>query len=335
MSHKNIIAKKEPLSKVDNNKNDQSSQSIVPLQITNTDSNQFSDTDSKVYIQSFSLWLEPDEVINTLSELLLSDDPEIRIQAVKELAITDNEYSLKRLVSALNDKDSHVRSEIIYALGHSNSNSEYLLGQIIFNEQEPLLRRQAVEFLAFRASPAAISLIFAARNDSDERVKEEAQYWIDTYGWEENMTIDKTSNSIFSSDYSAHEKMTTIQNVIHQSGQEEAISIFQNILSNEDNIAVKLQTMTELSTIDDDNVAAALATALGDDELEVRFAAVEKLGEYGTDAIPFLGQAMFSDPNPELRRRAYELLILQSDPTAEALILTAEENELDALKNAQ
>lgn len=283
----------------------------------------FSNENNKQYVHSFILGLEHSDIIKTLNEFLLSNDANVRMQTVRELASIDSESALKILVSALNDEDSYVRSEIIYALGNSKNYSEHFLGQVIFSEKDPFLRRQAVELLAFRGSPAAQSLVIAAQYDSNEQVREEAEYWIDSLAWDESIAEDENYNNIFFPDSDAVEKIDILQSVNIHFGQEEAVGIFRQVLLQEEDASVRLQSIRELSTIDNYQVEAVLATALGDDDTEVRFQAIEELGKYGSSATNLLGQAMFSDPDPELRRRAYELLIQQDEPAAWALISEA------------
>ena len=300
-------------------------------QLANVETVSPSDEDNKQYIHSFNLWLEPDEFINTLTRFISDNDALVRLQAIIELAMIDNEETIEVLVNALDDEDNNVRAEIINALGNSQTDTEHLLGQIIFSDEEAFLRCQAVRLLAARGTPAAQSLVIAAKNNSDEQVREEAEYWIDSLAWDMDMKVERNPRTFFSNDISYEKKIFIIQQTIVQYGQEQAVGVFREVLMQEDDAGVKLQAIIELATINDYQAEIALATALGDKDSKVRYQAIEALGAYGSKATNILGQAMFSDSEPENRRRSYELLIQQDNEIAQVLILAAEKNDLEIL----
>jgi hypothetical protein len=84
------------------------------------------------------------------------------------------------------------------------------------------------------------------------------------------------------------------------------------------------QAITELQRIGSDTAVAAIATALGDDDVQLRRHAVESLGRVDNgNAVQLLGQALLGDKDPSVRLSAVRFFANQNSEVSRAFLNTA------------
>lgn len=112
-----------------------------------------------------------------LGEMLaLDEDWEVRMEAVKALRNIGDERAVESLERGLGDTQVAIRLGVVHAIGASRGDRALLgLGQVVFGEQDPEVRRLAVEYLSQTPAEAARAFLEAASNDSSEIVRDEAR----------------------------------------------------------------------------------------------------------------------------------------------------------------
>ena len=84
------------------------------------------------------------------------------------------------------------------------------------------------------------------------------------------------------------------------------------------------QAITELQRIGSDTAVAAIATVLGDNDVQLRRHAVESLGRTDNgNAVQLLGQALLGDKDPSVRLSAIRSFANQNSEVARAFLNTA------------
>lgn len=116
-------------------------------------------------------------------ELLQSENPLVRERAILKLAEIGGKDAYLAISGALTDPDVKVRELVIQLLGEAGQEQLHVLGQVLFAESNPELRRQGVEIIAALQSPAALALLQVALQDEDEEISLLAESRLIERGW--------------------------------------------------------------------------------------------------------------------------------------------------------
>jgi len=100
-------------------------------------------------------------------------DPFIRGQAVTALADFGTKHSITSMGAAIGDDDVAVRHRAVDGLGRvGGEQAIQLLGQVLFSESDPQVRRSAIRMLATHTDqPSSRAFLRAALKDADEEVR--------------------------------------------------------------------------------------------------------------------------------------------------------------------
>jgi hypothetical protein len=109
-----------------------------------------------------------------------------------------------------------------------------------------------------------------------------------------------------------------------QFDKESDVGYWADQLINNADRSSREQAITELQRIGSDTAVAAIATVLGDDDVQLRRHAVESLGRVANgNAVQLLGQALLGDKDPSVRLSAVRSFANQNNEVARAFLNTA------------
>ena len=118
--------------------------------------------------------------------------------------------------------------------------------------------------------------------------------------------------------------------VVQQVGRfndETAVGILEHVLRDDEMGEVRGLAIDELREIGSDAAVQAMATGLGDNDVQIRLAVVESLSQIDSiHAIQILGQAVIGDDDPSVRLSAVRALGKRQSEAANALLSTAAED---------
>ena len=91
----------------------------------------------------------------------------------------------------------------------------------------------------------------------------------------------------------------------------------------EPSVQARVEAISDLTGLSDDDAIPALSWALADGDARVRLRVLDALGRRGGRAVPLIGQVMYSDADTNIRLRAVELLAAEGGPASLALLRSA------------
>jgi len=264
-------------------------------------------------------------------ELLYHPSAQAREQALIDLLHNGDEAAYAIIPQALADNDIQVRQLAINALAEIGTSTLPVLGQVLFNEAEPTLRHQAADALASLNSPAAQALLEAALSDSDQQVRQQAEFWLNEIDWRSLQNEAEADTESPSHQPSADARITEIWD-IRQHNKAGAAGLLANTLQRDSNPEVRTEALLALADMDDKTSHALIPQALTDTHTDVRRLAIEFIGARDSEQTHVLGQVLLNEPNPELRLQAMDLLVKQQSPAAKALLEMALQDDNEMLK---
>jgi len=123
--------------------------------------------------------LPTEEEISKLQHILKqAPDAGLREEAVLALANSNDKTVIPIIESALADTSSDVRYQAIHVLTNAQKNPLSMLGQVLFSDPDPELRIEVLNLIALENTPASISFLEYAQNDTDENVREIVGYYL-------------------------------------------------------------------------------------------------------------------------------------------------------------
>jgi len=124
-----------------------------------------------------------DEAISGLSEIIATKEQhlESKLYAIEQLSyLAHNKTIVNAMAEGLADDRPEIREQVVNALGKLDyPNAHQILGQVIFGEQDPNLRLQAVKQLANIHTPVSEAFIKAATEDKNPAVQAEAEFLLE------------------------------------------------------------------------------------------------------------------------------------------------------------
>ena len=264
-------------------------------------------------------------------ELLYNPSAQAREQALIDLLHNGNKGAYAIIPHALADNDTQVRQLAIDALAEIGTSTLPVLGQVLFNEAEPRLRHQAVDALASLNSPAAQAFLEAALSDSDQDVRQRAEFWLNEIDWSSVQNDTATDTESSSPQPSADARIAEIWD-IRQRNKAGAADLLANTLRRDNNPDVRTEALLALADTDDTTSHALIPQALADTHTDVRRLAIEFIGAKDSEQAHVLGQVLLNEPDPELRYQAMDLLAKQQSPAAKALLEMALQDDNEMLK---
>jgi len=126
-----------------------------------------------------------DEAISALSDILSTKGSHLKSKqyAIEQLSSFSHNKAIVNVISeGLSDDRSKIREQVINALGQLKYQTAHqILGQVIFGEELPSLRLQAVKQLANIHTPASKAFLKSATKDKNPAVQSEAQFILESY----------------------------------------------------------------------------------------------------------------------------------------------------------
>ena len=255
-------------------------------------------------------------------ELLQSENPLVRERAILKLAEIGGKDAYLAISGALTDPDVKVRELVIQLLGEAGQEQLHVLGQVLFAESNPELRRQGVEIIAALQSPAALALLQVALQDEDEEISLLAESRLIERGW---MDERYTSSDLAGSNDGLFNSEATIA-AIHQvylQDPDQAVAFLSDLVAMDQDPYVREEAIIALAGIGGEDAQLAMASALGDEDVPVRELAIQLLAKSDGEILPLLGQVLFGEPDAELRRQAVTYIAQRQGPAASALLEAA------------
>ncbi len=313
-----------------------------------------------------------------LIEQLKSFNRNIREQSAEALGRTRDKRAVKHLVAALKDDDGDVRQKTAEALDRlgwqpkdEDEQQLYFIAKKdwdkclkmnpvtmkdlirVMNDENPQVRRKAIETLGRIENPAVEPLVAALRDDNSRvRAKAaEALIEIGGIGVTQAFIVALTDRNPYTREKAA-EALGCI-------GDSCATKLLVAAL-NDTNWKVRENAAEALGLIGDTSAIGPLVVVLEDDDSDVRLKAAESLdrlgwqpGDEAERRLYFIAKKdwdeclklngvtvkaltrVLSDKNPQVRKEATETLVKIGDlDTVEALILALENNNSDIRKEA-
>jgi len=310
--------------------------------------------------------------------LLQSFNRNIRAQAVEALGWTKDKRAAKHLVAALKDDDSDVRlkaAEALDRLGWQAKDEDeqqlYFIAKRdwdkclkmnpvmmkelirVMNDEDPQVRKKAIETLSRIENPAVEPLAAALRDDNG-RVRDKAAdalIEIGGIGVTQAFIVALTERNPYTREIAAK--------ALGRIGDSSATKILVAVLK-DTNWTVRENAAEALGLIGDSYAIEPLISVLEDEDSDVRLKAAEALdrlgwqpGDEAEKRLYFIAKKdwdeclkldgvtvkaltrVLSDKNPQVRREATETLVKIGDlDTLHALILSLENNNSDIRKEA-
>jgi HEAT repeat protein len=314
----------------------------------------------------------------TLIVQLQSFNRNLREQAVEALGRTGDKRAAKHLVAALKDEDSDVRQKAAEALDRlgwqakdEDEQQLYFIAKRdwdkclkmnpvmmkelirVMNDEDPQVRKKAIETLSRIENPAVEPLAAALRDDNG-RVREKAAdalIEIGGIGVTQAFIVALTDRNPYTREIAAE--------ALGRIGDNCATKILVAAL-NDTSWAVRENTAEALGLIGDGYAIEPLIGVLEDEDSDVRLKAAEALdrlgwqpGDEAEKRLYFIAKKdwdeclkldgvtvkaltrVLSDKNPQVRKEATETLVKIGDlDTLHALILALENNNSDIRKEA-
>ena len=259
-------------------------------------------------------------------DLLYHPNAQYRQAALLALLDTGTHAAYGIIPQALADNNIHVREMAIEALAEAGAKYIPVLGQVLFNELESSLRHLAVDALASYNDPAARSLLEAALGDSDRRVREQAEYWLQNLDWNNaDGDLELTAAEIESAP-TVDARLAEVRDLSHSNSADNDARL-ASILTTDVELDVRIEALFALAQRDDASSDALIPQALTDTEPQLRQYAIRLLAEPERGQLHILGQVLLNEPEAELRHMALALLADQKNPAAKALLTLALQDE--------
>ena len=288
-----------------------------------------------------TLLIQPVEPVITLLRgvLRLDLDVNVRIAALHVLASIATPQAHYTVAIALADPDVSVRAEAINLLADTGQSSLPMLGQVLFNEPQAQLRYQAVNAIALLAhashnNQAALRLLTHAVSDLDADVSQLAALELaDLQDDNGSVTHHVATNSakivdprvqqlLILSPSAQVQQLREASRLVSQGG----VELLSAVVSQVDDTELKAEAIAALASIANTDALTSLIVALADRDPRVRLQIIHAFGNiqgHQEARVQALGQVIFSDTEPALRRLAVEILSQQDSPVVTALLAVA------------
>jgi len=124
------------------------------------------------------------EAISELSAIIATKGKHLKskLYAIEQLSsLAHNKAVVNAMAEGLTDDRPEIREQVVNALGQLEYlDAHQILGQVIFGEQDPRLRLQAVKQLANTHTPVSEAFIKAATEDKNIAVQAEAEFLVES-----------------------------------------------------------------------------------------------------------------------------------------------------------
>ncbi len=254
-----------------------------------------------------------------LEDLLESEDLEVRLDAVAELAKIDDEIVWEALIfAALQDEDERVREAAAEALEIEWTVDLWI--QILQEYWEAPIRALAADALGDLQDLKAVEpLAEALGSDEDASVRRSAAEALAKLG--DLSAVEPLAEALLTDVDST--VRTTAAKGLETLGGPEAIAALERALVSDGGAEVKIAVIDALVALAGEDGVPAIAQAfLSDGVPEVRIAALKALEDLaGEDAVGIFLQALLSDGDASVRSEIVNVLrVLRSVEAVEALI---------------
>jgi HEAT repeat protein len=290
-----------------------------------------------------------EELFSLYTPLIESDDPLLRAYSGKALlklggqAVVDTVdamlagrhgvVGLVSLLSKLSDSDPELRRLDPFSPDYRKRFEELIEA---LRDEDPDVRRDAVEDLGFSDDPRAVELLLEALRDEIPKVRAQAAYAFGQLGIADSRVFEALIEALRDSDSGVRMMAATgLLQILDQRADERALGPLCSALLSDDEPDTRYTAACALGALGDPRAVDALLKALEDNDPELRHWAAEALGEIGDPrAVDALVQAL-EDDYLYVAQPAAEALGEIGDPRAvDALLKALEDNDPEMRESA-
>lgn len=248
------------------------------------------------------------------AELLQSDDPQKRHDAVAQLGKYDVSLTEHHLMRALEDPDQRVRLAAAKALGHGGSQKVVRIMIDWLGDPDPKVKQTAVEALGNIGGPDAAAAITRTLGDNDDAVRAQAVKALGLIGQRGNANVVVALIPRLE-DPKTDVKLATIAQLEELGDRRAVIPMVARF--SDSSTFVRTAAVKAVGKLGDKSAVPALIRLVGDPHEEVRTAAVGALGTLGAvDAIDTLIDQLGTGTQLHHQKVAYALGQIAATPGA-------------------
>ncbi|MEK7384183.1 MAG: HEAT repeat domain-containing protein [Elusimicrobiota bacterium] len=264
-------------------------------------------------------------------EKLKNPDPQLRRQAIEELAAGRDPRAVARLTTALEDPHVFVRAAAVDNLGLLRAPVAANLIELLKpeKEKEAAVRRSAATALAYLADPMSADSLISALKDSDLGVRYSAVRALGV------LRVPQSTEALagFLHDPEVGMRRTVIA-ALGQIRDPASVGVFLGALQDGD-VYVRLEAVKVLGVMAGAAAAAGLRSALSDRDISVGLQAALALASQGSsEGMAVALEAVKQDKSIVFRRQAATLLGAVGDASVAAAMSAALKAEKDPATRA-